>query len=83
MSDTSITLETVDEVHQGADAHIRANRIPVMTGSDEGDLNCGGCGQALGQGVSLAEFHKRIQSDQRMILECTCGALNVVPKPTH
>jgi hypothetical protein len=80
MSDTSITLETVSEVRPGADAHVRANRLPVMTGSDEADLNCGACGKAIATGTSPAAFHHKIQSDQRLIVECTCGALNVIPK---
>ena len=79
MSDTSITLETVSEIRPGADAHIRANRLPVMTGSDEGDLNCGKCGQAIATGTTPAAFHNKIQTDQRLVVECTCGALNLVP----
>lgn len=79
MSETSITLETITEVREGADAHIKANRLPVMTGSHEGDLNCGACKEAIGKGVTPAEFHSRIQTDQRLVVECTCGALNVIP----
>lgn len=79
MSDNNIILETIQEVRPGTDAHIRANKLPVMTGSDEGDLNCGGCGQAIAKGVSPATFHQQIQSDQRLVVECTCGALNLVP----
>jgi hypothetical protein len=80
MSDTSITLETTEEVHPGADAHIRANKLPVMTGSDEGDLNCGKCGMAIAEKTSSSAFHQKIQTDQRLVVECTCGALNVIPK---
>jgi hypothetical protein len=29
MSDTGITLETIDEVRTGEDAHIRANKLPL------------------------------------------------------
>ena len=79
MSDHSITMTTVSEVTQGSDAHVRANKLPIMQGSDEGDLNCGGCGQAIAKGVTPATFHQQIQTDQRLIIECTCGALNVVP----
>lgn len=80
MSDTGITLETISEVRPGDDAHIRANRLPVMTGSDEADLNCGGCGQTIAAGTTPVAFHQKIHSDQRMVVECTCGALHVVPK---
>ena len=80
MSDSNITLQTIPNVEEGADAHIRANRIPVMTGSDEGDLNCGGCGQAVAEKTSPASFHQKIQTDQRLVLECTCGTLNLIPK---
>lgn len=80
MSDTNTILETIQEVRPGADAHIRANKLPVMTGSDEGDLNCGKCGQAIATGTTPAEFHAKIQTDQRLVVECTCGTLNVVPK---
>lgn len=79
MSDTSITLTTISEVKAGSDAHIRANKIPIMQGSDRGDLNCGGCGQAIAKGVTPATFRTQIQTDQRLIVECTCGALNVIP----
>jgi hypothetical protein len=80
MSDTSITLETTDSATPAADAHIRANKLPIMTGSDEGDLNCGKCGKAIAEKTSLAAFHQKIQTDQRLLVECICGALNVVPK---
>ena len=80
MSDSSITLETISEVRPGADAHIRANQLPVMTGTDEGDLNCGKCGKAIAEKTSPASFRRKIQTDQRLIVECMCGALNVVPK---
>lgn len=79
MSDTSITLPTVTEVQPGSDAHIRANKLPIMEGSDEADLNCGGCGQAIAKGMSIAGFHQKIQTEQRLVVECTCGTLNVVP----
>lgn len=79
MSDTSITLETISEVSPGTDAHIRANKLPVMTGTDEGDLNCGNCGKAIAEGTSPAGFHQKIQTEQRLVVECTCGALNVIP----
>jgi hypothetical protein len=79
MSDRSITLETVSEVRPDADAHIRANKLPIMAGGDEGNLNCGQCGEAIATGTSLATFHQKIQTEQRLLIECTCGALNVVP----
>lgn len=79
MSDTSITLETTNAVTPGTDAHIRAHKLPIMTGSDEGDLNCGKCGQAIAEKTGLAAFHQKIQTDQRLVVECVCGALNVVP----
>lgn len=80
MSGIKLTLQTIPEVRPGADAHIRANRLPVMTGEDEGDLNCGACGKAIAEGTTPAAFHNKIQTDQRLVVECTCGALNVVPK---
>jgi hypothetical protein len=80
MSDTTITLETIQDVRQGQDAHIRANRLPVMTGSHEGNLNCGGCGMPIATGVTPSEFHNRFQTEQRLIVECICGALNVMPR---
>ena len=80
MSDTNTILETIQEVQPGADAHVRANRLPVMAGSDEGDLNCGKCGQAIATSTNPASFHQKIQTEQRLVVECTCGALNVVPR---
>lgn len=79
MSDTSITLETIDEVQAGTDAHVSASKLPIMTNTDEGDLNCGKCGKAIAERTSPATFHQMIQTPQRLIVECTCGALNVVP----
>lgn len=80
MSDKNITLGTVTEAHPAEDAHIRANRLPLMENSDEGDLNCGKCGATLAAKTSPATFRQKIQTEQRLIVECTCGALNVVPK---
>lgn len=80
MSDTNITLETIDSAQPGSDAHIKANRLPIMTGTHEGDLNCGGCGKALASKTSPADFHQKIQTEQRLVVECLCGALNVIPR---
>lgn len=80
MSDSSITLETITEVQEGSDAHIRAHKLPIITGQHEGDLNCGHCGQAIAKGTTPAEFHAKVQTDQRLVVECTCGALNLVPR---
>jgi hypothetical protein len=80
MSDKSTTLETISEVRLGEDAHIRANRLPLMTGSHEADLNCGNCAMAIVTGVTPAEVHERFQTDQRLIVECICGTLNVIPR---
>lgn len=79
MNDKSTTLETISEVRLGDDAHIRANRLPVMTGLHEADLNCGSCGLAIATGATAEEFHQRFQTEQRLVVECICGALNVVP----
>lgn len=80
MSGADFTLDTITDVHAGADAHVRANRLPVMTGSDEGDLKCGACGKVIAERTSPASFHRKIQTEQRLVVECPCGALNVVPK---
>jgi hypothetical protein len=74
------TFETVTEVRPGADAHIRAHKAPVMTGSDEGDLKCGGCGIVLASNSRPELLHQRFETDQRLILECICGALNIIPR---
>ena len=81
MSDTNTTLQIISEVQLGSDAHIRANRLPIITGTHEGDLNCGKCGQALVRNSTAADVHQMIQTSQRLVLECTCGALNVIPRP--
>ena len=83
MSESDITLETIAEVEPGADAHVRAHKLPIMTGAHEGDLNCGNCGQAIAKGTTPAEFHSKIQTDQRLVVECTCGALNLVPRANN
>jgi hypothetical protein len=81
MRDSNVALQIIEEVRPGADAHIRANRLPVMTETDNGNLDCGKCGEAIAEATSPASFHRKIQTDQRLIVECTCGALNVVPSP--
>lgn len=73
-------LETISEVQLATDAHIRANKAPVVTGSDEGDLNCGGCGIVLASNASPELIHQRFETDQRLILECICGAFNIIPR---
>lgn len=77
---TGLDLETVSEVQPNLDAHIRANRVPIMRGSDEGDLNCGGCKIAIAEGVTPEQVHSRFQTEQRLIIECICGALNIIPR---
>ena len=80
MTHQKMLLEVIEEARPGLDAHIRANKVPVLTGADEADVNCGGCGIALAAKASPADLRKSFQTDQRLILECICGALNVVPR---
>jgi hypothetical protein len=73
-------LETIHEIRPGEDAHIRANKAPVLTGSVEHHLTCGGCGIVIARNSRPDDLHERFQTEQRLILECICGALNIVPR---
>ena len=75
-----IILKTVPKVKQGKDAHLRANNLPAVTGSEDAELLCGGCQAVVCEGASPQALHQRYATDQRLLLECVCGALNVIPK---
>ena len=77
---TKKRLKVISTTINGKDAHIRANSVPAMTGSEPIDLECGSCGMILAAGCSPERIHARFVTDQRLVFECICGALNVVPE---
>ncbi|WP_343343874.1 hypothetical protein WJT74_08940 [Sphingomicrobium sp. XHP0239] len=75
-----LTLTTIDTVDKDKQAHVRAKPLPIIKGPHEGDVNCGGCGTTIAQGAGPQVIHALFQTEQELVFECTCGALNLVPR---
>ena len=80
MNDNLRRMELVDDPQPGTVAHIRANKLPAMTGQEDQSLACGNCGMGVFSGVSPERIHKRFETEQPLVMECICGAMNLVPR---
>lgn len=71
------TLEVVKR-EEGADAVIVGNSLPALTGNGSDDLICGGCGSVVAAKLTTAAIARSFKTERRLILECTCGASNLI-----
>lgn len=60
------------------DSVMTARSLPAVTGNGPWNLHCGGCGEVIAKGLNPASIAHAFQTDRRLLLECTCGAHNLV-----
>lgn len=60
------------------DTLLIASKAAPLTGSEPEDLACGKCGQILGEGFSARGLRRRHPEGRRLIVRCSCRALNLV-----
>lgn len=80
------SLMTVDRREPG-DSLVVCEREPgdsgawrsMQTGNEPESLACGGCGAILFQGVSKRTTWEQFAVRKRLLMQCLCGVLNIVP----
>ena len=54
--------------------------LPIFRGNEHDEsLACGSCRQLIGQYVSTRTLYTRYATPKRLLIQCICGAHNVVP----
>lgn len=54
-------------------------QYPMQRGNEPESLACGGCGAVLFQGVSKRTTWEQFAVQKRLLVQCLCGAFNIVP----
>ena len=75
-----VRLETIDETVQGKHAHIRAEKLPIIESNSDRSTRCGKCDEVIVDNGGPELLYKAFETPQILIVECTCGALNEVPR---
>lgn len=74
---TPTTLELAGS-RAGDDAVVTAQGLPALEGNGSEDLLCGQCGQVVARNLTRAAVAAAFKTSRRLLLECTCGGLNVI-----
>ena len=74
-------LTIITSVDKDKQAHVRAKPLPIIKGPEDAGLECGNCGTAITEGAGVEAMHALFTTDQELVFECTCGGLNLVPRP--
>ncbi len=75
MEDITLGLANHDP---DTDAVMTAQSLPALTGSGGSDLHCGGCSEVLAKGLNTASIAHAFGTERRLLLQCVCGAHNLV-----
>jgi len=67
---------------KGHDSLLLPRSLPIFTGSDAEDLVCGKCADVIARRASPPAARCRYPEGDRLIVRCTCGALNVLGQTT-
>lgn len=60
-------------------AMIKSAVLPVFKGDEPFTLVCGGCKEVLGEDVSPERIRSLIRTNGPLVIECPCGAHNLLP----
>ena len=52
--------------------------LPAMTGAGPANLVCGKCSELIGAGLSCRTARREHPEGSRLVIRCTCGALNLI-----
>ena len=61
------------------DSILQAGVLPIMRGEEDENLACGACKSIIFRGVSTRIVYERIRPENRLVVQCTCGAHNLLP----
>jgi hypothetical protein len=62
------------------DALIMPRTLPTFSGNENEDLVCGRCGDVIGFRISPVTARREHPEGERLVVRCTCGALNVLSR---
>lgn len=60
------------------DALLLPRSLPVFVGTEQGDLACAGCAAIIGRAISARTARRAHPEGDRLVVRCTCGAINLV-----
>jgi hypothetical protein len=78
-----VPIRTALEVAGGVtrrDALIMPRTLPTFSGDENENLVCGKCGDIIGFGISPVTARREHPEGERLVVRCTCGALNVLSR---
>ena len=52
--------------------------LPALTGTGPANLVCGKCSEVIGSGLTCLAARREHPEGSRLVIRCTCGALNLV-----
>ncbi|MEA2998933.1 MAG: hypothetical protein QOK17_766 [Sphingomonadales bacterium] len=62
------------------DALIIPRTLPTFSGDENENLVCGKCGDVIGFRISPATARREHPEGERLVVRCTCGALNLLSR---
>ena len=74
-------VRTAMDVVSGRKRHdflLLPRRLPIVTGSESEDLACGKCGTVIAARTSRETARRRHPEGDRLVVRCTCKALNLL-----
>jgi hypothetical protein len=73
-------LLATDDVDESRDTIFHFPRMPVFRAADDETLACGRCATVIAQNCSTERLYGIFgTAGRQMIVQCDCGAYNVVP----
>jgi hypothetical protein len=76
-------IRTALEVAGGVtrrDVLIMPRTLPGFSGEENEDLVCGKCGDVIGLRISPVTARREHPEGERLVVRCTCGALNLLSR---
>ena len=52
--------------------------LPALSGTESENLVCGRCSEVIGSGLTRRTARREHPDGSRLVIRCTCGALNLV-----
>ena len=83
VSSGTAPIRTALEVAGGVtrrDALILPRTLPTFSGDENENLVCGKCGDIIGLRISPVTARREHPEGERLVVRCTCGALNVLSR---
>ena len=75
----NLYLTVVDDADMTKDSILNFTSLPGLKGDDDESLACGRCKTVLCRNVSTKSVYSKFGAPNRLLIRCTCGAVNVLP----